>query len=76
MLLYVSRETLSLYYHFSPLIFDPAQKILYNRLSIGGIMAEEQEDFLIKEDEYNESKYNVSLDDEDIISAVEEPKVP
>ncbi len=39
-------------------------------------MAEEQEDFLIKEDEYNESKYNVSLDDEDIISAVEEPKVP
>ena len=39
-------------------------------------MAEEQEDFLIKEDEYNESKYNLSLDDEDIISAVEEPKVP
>ena len=39
-------------------------------------MAEEQEDFLIKEDEYNESRYNVSLDDEDIISAVEEPKVP
>ena len=31
MLLYVSRETLSLYYHFSPLIFDPAQKILYNK---------------------------------------------
>ena len=29
----ISRETLFLYYHFSPLIFDPAQKILYNRLS-------------------------------------------
>ena len=39
-------------------------------------MAEEQENFLIKEDEYNESKYNVSLDAEDIISAVEDPKVP
>ncbi len=39
-------------------------------------MAEEQEDFLLKDDEYNESKYNVSLEDDDIISAVEEPKVP
>ncbi|HIS88198.1 TPA: sigma-70 family RNA polymerase sigma factor [Candidatus Avigastranaerophilus faecigallinarum] len=39
-------------------------------------MAEEQEDFLLKDEEYNESKYNVSLEDEDIISAVEEPKVP
>ncbi len=39
-------------------------------------MAEDQEDFLLKDDEYNESKYNVSLEDDDIISAVEEPKVP
>ena len=50
--------------------------MLYNRLSNGGIMAEDQEDFLLKDDEYNESKYNVSLEDDDIISAVEEPKVP
>ena len=39
-------------------------------------MAEDQEDFLLKDDEYNESKYNVSLEDDDIISVVEEPKVP
>ncbi len=39
-------------------------------------MSEDQEEFLLKDNEYQDSDYNISLDDEDIISAVEEPKVP
>ena len=39
-------------------------------------MSEDQEEFLLKDNEYKESDYNISLEDEDILSAVEEPKVP
>lgn len=39
-------------------------------------MSEEQEKFSLKDEEYQEPDYNIPLEDEDIISAVEEPKVP
>ena len=39
-------------------------------------MSDEQEKYSIKEDDFQESGYNIPLEDEDIITAVEEPKVP
>ena len=39
-------------------------------------MSEEQEKFSLKDEEYQEPDYNIPLEDEDIIYAVEEPKVP
>ena len=39
-------------------------------------MSDEQDKFSLNEDSVNESDYNLQLDDEDIMKAVEEPKLP
>ncbi len=39
-------------------------------------MSDEQENYSIKEDEAQEPDFNLALEDEDIMKAVEEPKVP
>lgn len=39
-------------------------------------MSDEQENYSIKEDEAQEPDFNLALEDEDIMTAVEEPKVP